>query len=120
MASYLMEPDLSVLAHYLAGGEIVSAQLPSPSTWTAEKKLAAAVLAAALVEVRDRHDQCHYRRRVQEDLQWIMSNDVDWPFSFLRLCQLFALDPDYVRQVVGKWMQQTSMRRQVSLHRHAA
>jgi len=120
MASYLMEPDVSVLSHFLAGGEIVAAQQPSPSSWTPEKKLAAAVLTGALVEVRDRHDQPEYRRRVREDLDWIFSDEAEWPFSFVRLCQVFALEPEYVRGVVQKWMQRTSTRRQVSLHRHAA
>lgn len=120
MASYLIEPDVAVLNHFLAGGEIVAAQQPSPSSWTPEKKLAAAVLAGALVEVRDRHDQPEYRRRVQEDLNWIFSEESQWPFSFLRLCQLFALEPEYVRGIVNKWVLRTATRRQVSLHRHAA
>lgn len=120
MASRLMEPELSVLSHFFAGGEIVSAQLPSPSIWTAEKKLAAAVLAGALVEVRDYHDQPQYRRRVEQDLDWIMMDDAVWPFSFVRLCHLFGLEPEYVRKTVTHWLQQPAIRRQVSLHRHAA
>ncbi len=120
MASCLMNSDVAVISHLLAGGEIVAAQLPTPSQWSAEKKLAAAVLAGALVEVRDRHDQPHYDRRIQEDLKWIYSDDATWPFSFVRLCQLFGLEPEYVRVVVQRWMAGTTCPRQVSLHRHAA
>ena len=48
-------PGLAVIDHLMAGGEMVPAQLPSATNWSAEKKLAAAVLASALVEVRDHH-----------------------------------------------------------------
>jgi hypothetical protein len=96
---------LGTLEHLLCGGEMLSTQLPSASDWSAEKRLAGAVLMAALVEIRDRHGDPAYRRRVSQDLEWIDSDDVEWPFSFVRLCELFALDPTWVREVVARWCQ---------------
>ena len=110
------------LEHLLAGGEMLSSQLPSASDWSAEKRLAGAVLMAALVEVRDRHADPAYHRRVKQDLEWIQSEDVEWPFSFVRLCQLFGLDPQWVRQVVARWCQASpaTPRRQSTKYCHAA
>ena len=113
---------LTMLEHLLSGGEILSTQLPSASQWSAEKRLAGAVLMAALVEIRDRHADPAYRRRVSQDLEWIASDDVEWPFSFVRLCQLFALDPTWVREVVARWRQAApaSAKRQSTKYCHAA
>ncbi len=46
---------LSVIDSLMAGGELLPAQLPVASHWSPEKRLAAAVLASALVEIRDHH-----------------------------------------------------------------
>jgi len=114
--------DLGIIDHLLAGGEMVSAQLPRRSNWSPERKLAGAVFAQALIEIRDRHADPKYARRVAEDLDWIASDDTAWPYSFVPLCELFGLEPDYVRLVVQRWLQQEAptVYRQVSAHRHAA
>jgi hypothetical protein len=113
---------LTMLEHMLAGGEMLSTQLPSVSDWSAEKRLAGAVLMAALVEIRDRHSDPSYRRRVAQDMEWIQSDDVEWPFSFVRLCQLFGLDPVWVREIVARWRQapHSAPRRQSTKYCHAA
>ncbi len=123
LANHDADPrELGVIGHLLAGGEMMPAQMPSASNWTPEKKLAAAVLAQALVEVRDRHDERTYRQRVAEDLAWIFSDDAEWPYSFIPLCHLFGLEPDYVRGVVRAWtsVPTSGVPRQCSAHRHAA
>ncbi|MCK6553507.1 hypothetical protein L6Q96_02805 [Candidatus Binatia bacterium] len=114
--------DLGVIDHLLAGGEMVAAQLPRRSNWSPERKLAGAVLAQALIEVRDRNGDPKYRRRVAESLAWIDSDDTGWPFSFVPLCHLFGLEPAYVRVVVRRWLDQAppTVYRQCSAHRHAA
>jgi hypothetical protein len=114
--------DNKAVEDWLACGEILASQLPSASTWSPEKWLAGAVLAAALVEVRDRHDDVTYARRVHEDLQWIRSDDTQWPYSFVRLCQLFSLEPEYVRAVVDRWLRTPVQRhiRNTAPHRQAA
>jgi hypothetical protein len=114
--------DTRIIEHLLATGEMVSAQLPSPSRWSPERKLAGAVLASALIEVRDRHADPKYRRKVVEDLEWIGSEDVSWPYAFIPLCHLFGLEPNYVRRVVRHWLRREppAVQRQCSAHRHAA
>ena len=113
---------LAVIDHLMAGGELLPSQLPSASCWTAEKRLAAAVLASALVEIRDHHGSRGHRRSVAEALEWVESDDGTWPFSFLRLCGLFALEVEWVRLVVRQWIgTPRAARKPVSfLYRHAA
>jgi len=110
-----------LIEHFQAGGEMVSAQLPSPSSWSPEKKLAAAVLASTLIHVRDHHGAATHRRAVQKDLEWIMSDEVCWPYSFIPLCHGLDLEPEWVRRMVRRWMVRAGRRiRQSSVHRSAA
>ena len=110
------------LESLLTCGEILPAQLPSPSNWSPERKLAGAVFASALVEIRDRQADPNYRLRVKRALEWISSEDVEWPFSFIPLCHLFNLEPEYVRGIVQRWLREgpAQQPRQSSAHRHAA
>jgi hypothetical protein len=96
--------DLPVLDHLLAGGAVVAAQMPSPCRWSPERRLAGAVLASALVEVREHHAKPGYRRAVGKDLEWIFSDDQQWPYSFVRLCEALGVEPDYVRVWVQRWL----------------
>jgi len=114
--------DLGIIDHLLAGGEMLAAQLPRRSNWSPERKLAGAVLAQALIEIRDRHGDPKYQRRVAESRAWIASDDTTWPYSFVPLCELFGLEPEYVRTVVRRWLEQEppTVYRQCSAHRHAA
>ena len=114
--------EAGVLGHLLATGDILPSQLASPSNWSPEKKLAGAVLAHTLMEIRDHHGEAHYRRRVSQDLEWVSSTDAEWPYAFVPLCELFGLEPEYVRGVVARWTQSGTSRTQRawSAHRHAA
>lgn len=100
--------QLKVLQDLMAGAEITPAQLASTTNWSPEKRLASAVLSAALLEIRTHAGDPRHRRRIQEDLEWVFSDDREWPFSFLRLCDLFDLDVDWVRETVGEWMESGS------------
>jgi len=105
----------------MAAGQMVTAQLPTPSKWTAEKRLAAAVFASALVEVRDQAGVPRRRHDVAETVEWVLSDDMEWPYSFLRLCQLFDLEPEWVRTVVRRWLQAARKQaRRSSIYRQAA
>ena len=117
-----LSAGLAVIDDLMAGGVMLPAQLPAPTQWTAERKLAAAVLASALVEVRDHHGAPGHRRRVEEALEWIASDETDWPFSFVRLCELFGLEVEWVRGVVANWVRVPSAdRKSISfLYRQAA
>ncbi|HVO28302.1 MAG TPA: hypothetical protein VMW56_32265 [Candidatus Margulisiibacteriota bacterium] len=114
--------DTSVVGHLLATGEMLPSQMPSPSDWSPEKKLAGAVLAHTLIEIRDHHGDPQYRRRIAQDLEWVNSDDTEWPYSFVPLCELFGLEPEYVRSTVMRWtqMQPAEPQRPWSAHRHAA
>jgi hypothetical protein len=114
--------DGSTVGHMLATGEMLPSQMPSPSNWSPEKKLAGAVLAQTLMEIRDHTRDPHYRRRVAQALEWVNSNDAEWPYSFVPLCELFGLEPSYVRTVVARWAEgeSTQQQRPWSAHRHAA
>jgi hypothetical protein len=111
----------SVVDGLMAAGALLPAQMPSASGgWSPEKRLAAAVLSGALTEIQVHHGRRSHRRRVAEALEWIRSNDTAWPFSFLRLCALFALDPDWVRAAVERWTRMPPLERgQVGLRRAA-
>lgn len=116
--------DLKVIEHMLARGEIVAAQLPQQSLWSREKKLAAAAFTAALINVRDNAHSTNRRRQreVLQDVAWVESDDAEWPYSFLRLCELFSLEPQWVRTRVQNWLAtpQDTAGRRFSAHRHAA
>jgi hypothetical protein len=113
--------DLAVLDNLMAAGQMLATQQASASDWSPEKRLAAAVLASALVEIRDHHADRSYGRRIEQDLEWIGSEEAEWPFSFVRLCQVFDLDPAWVREAVARWMARpTSAGRPATPYRQAA
>ena len=95
--------DVSHIEHLMASASVLASQQASASTWSPEKRLAAAILSSTLAEIRDRHDDPAYEDQVAEDLEWIYSDEVEWPFSFLRLCDVFGLDPAWVRFSVEQW-----------------
>ena len=97
-----------ILEHLIACATVVAAQLPSQSNWSPEKRLAGTVLASALVEIRDYHDDRVHCRRVRENLEWVASDESEWPFSFVRLCHLFDLEPTWVRMIVRRWVTEPS------------
>lgn len=115
-----IEGDLPRVIDGLMSAEVLlPAQLPLPSRWSAEKRLAAAVLASALNELQLYRGRAAHRRQLEDTMQWVHSEEVEWPFSFLRLCALFDLDPQWVRAVVDGWMGAATERRRM-IYRHAA
>jgi len=94
--------QLGVLRALLTGGEILPAQLPSPSHWGPELRLAAAVFVQAMSDIRLRRPGNHIL--VSSAARWVRSNDVSWPLSFLRVCELLQLDAEWVRQTVHRWL----------------
>jgi hypothetical protein len=117
------DPRATAVEQLLAGGELLPAQTPTRSTWSPEKKLAGAVLSAALLEVRERHADPRYAQRVREDVAWIFSDDRAWPYAFLPLCAQFDLEPGWVRRMVVGWLRthgRDRAPRQLAPHRLAA
>ncbi len=67
-----------------------------------EKVLLLAVLEDAIHCYRkfaSAHDRAG-RERFREVEQWLVGGGNDWIFAFETLCELLALDPDYVRRGV--------------------
>jgi len=113
--------ELASIEHLMAGGEVLPSQARSLSTWTPEKRLAGAVLASALVSVRDHHGDPRHADDVEEDLAWIRSDEPGELFDFRRLCDLFDLDAAWVRETVERWCRTApQVRRAFSLSRDAA
>jgi hypothetical protein len=67
---------------------------------TPERELAVAVLENATTELRNnryaRGRRC--QRYYMQAYQWIASDDREWPFSFVNLCEFLALSPQALRQ----------------------
>jgi hypothetical protein len=113
--------EVSVIEHLMAAGDILPSQVSSRSTWSPERRLAGAVLGQTLVEIRDHSHNLQYQRHIVADLEWVASDDTSWPYSFLRLCEVIGLEPEYVRWRVRQWTQPIPRPRQRrwSVHRHA-
>lgn len=110
----------AALRDMLIGGEILAAQLASPSHWSPELRLAAAVMTQAMTDVRMRRRDGRDHIQVGATMRWINSNDSTWLLSFLRVCELLQLDPDWVRQTVRGWMRRDADTGRGGNYRHAA
>ena len=100
------EEPITVLRDLIEGGEILPTQLPSASHWTPEVRLAAAVLAQAIADVRWRRPDGRDRIRANAALRWLRSDDGIWPYAFLRICEVLQLEPAWVRDRVNGWLRE--------------
>jgi hypothetical protein len=64
-----------------------------------ERELAAAVLDAAISDLRNyRYARRRRRQRMYwQTYQWVASNDREWPFSFVNICEFLRLSPAALR-----------------------
>ena len=80
----------------------------SPYHGRPEAALMHAVLEDAVNCVRyglratDRRKQ----RLAREAEEWLLSDEAEWPFSFLNICTVLGLEPQYIRRGVQRWHQQ--------------
>ncbi len=75
------------------------------SQLTPERRLMAAVLEDAVncfLKYRFATDR-RSRRFFREADEWVMSEDMEWPFSFERICDALGLDPSYLRRGLRRW-----------------
>ena len=72
-----------------------------------EMRLALAVLEDALRCVLRHHASrvVEQRRAAREAFAWLRSDDDSPPFTFVHICQLFDLDPDWIRVTVRRHLQ---------------
>ena len=45
-----------------------------------------------------RYSSKRYLRLAQEAEEWFASDDAQWPFAFVNVCQVLGLNPAYIRQ----------------------
>lgn len=70
-----------------------------------EHRLMLAVLedAAHCYQVRCASDDPRDRRVFRETADWFASDETTSPFCFVTICQVFELDPDYLRTGLRHW-----------------
>ncbi len=78
-----------------------------PHTERGEVRLMRAVLADALLCFQKYAlSPRRARQRLHEEAkEWIFANEHHWPFSFVNVCAVLGLDPDYIRLLLKRWQQ---------------
>ncbi len=73
-----------------------------------EQRLMLAVLEEAINCLQQYHQMTSHRARrlFCEAEEWIMHDDFHWPFSFARICLALAIDHEYLRAGIQRWMTQ--------------
>lgn len=86
---------------------------PGTGIQRGERLLMLATLEDGIRTILCAPDGRNSRKQVNEDIEWLTSDDRCEPFSFLNLCESLDIDPDYVRaRVLGIHARQDlSMRR---------
>lgn len=66
-----------------------------------------AVLADALncLLKASKKDGRREQRLAKETAEWVFTDEVDWPFSFVNICAALRIDPAYIRRGLLRWMQ---------------
>jgi hypothetical protein len=94
----LFEPDTLLSAQYFEN-------LRSKTFVEPEKRLMLAVLEDAInCFLLNLTAQSGRRKKLfNETEDWIMAQDDDWIFSFVSVCEILRLNPEYVRQGLLRW-----------------
>lgn len=98
-----------LLEHMFAPPSVDAGQVPMHSysrLESGEMRLALAILEDALRCALRHHDSHITEQRIaaREAMEWIRSEDDSPPFTFVRVCQLFDLDPDWIRDALHRHM----------------
>jgi len=70
--------------------------------WQPERRLMLAVLEDAIDAYLDNVGAPRGNRRVRfnEAASWFRSNDTEWPFSFVCICDALGIDPALIRRML--------------------
>jgi len=70
-----------------------------------EKRLMLAVLEDAVLCFQKGSSAGDRRRKAlfPDAEEWIMEENRDWPFSFENICEVFGINPAYLRQGLLRW-----------------
>ena len=96
-----LEPEVMLPSQFYFRGGLDASLQP-------EKRLMLAVMEDAVgtfqkyVWARDRAGQ----RLLAEVEDWFESNDLEWPYSFVNICNALSLDVDFMRGGLRRWKQQ--------------
>ena len=93
----LFQPDTLLPAQYHDGFK--------RQTLEPERELILAVLEDAVVCFQKyfRSTGEKEKRLFEDTEEWFVSDDREWIFSFINICDLLGLDPDYVRKGLWRW-----------------
>ena len=110
----LFQPDTLVQAQYHAG---FKRQALEP-----ERELVLAMLEDAVVCFQKyfRSTREKEMRIFAETEAWFVSDDREWIFSFINICDLLGLDPDYLRKGLWRWRDAASESRGGDKFNHGA
>ena len=94
----LFQPDPLVPAQYLDGFRRQSPLEP-------ERELVLAMLEDAVVSFQKYLGSTREKeKRIFAEIEeWFGSDDREWIFSFLNVCDLLGLDADYLRKGISRW-----------------
>jgi len=72
-------------------------------------ELMLAVLEDAMRTYKDGVDSSIPSKRVEafKVEAWAASDDTDWPFAFVNVCNAVGLTPEYLRTAMKKWRRKT-------------
>jgi hypothetical protein len=101
-----------VMARMFAPPSVDPGQMPmnvATRIDSGEMRLALAVLEDALRCTLRHHDSrvVEQQRAAREAMAWLQSDDDAPPFTFVCICQLFDLDPDWIRVTVQRGLHRT-------------
>jgi hypothetical protein len=94
----LFQPDILAPAQYFDG--LMKEQARAP-----ERDLALAMLEDAVMCFQKYlKSTCEKERHIfTETEEWFLSDDQDWVFSFLNLCDFLGLDLEFLRKGLFRW-----------------
>jgi len=101
----LFEPDTLVSTQYL---ESFHRRTPTEP----EKMLMLAVLEDAIncFQVNVMAERGRAKKLFDETVAWFLDRNDDWIFSFVSICQILNLNPEYVRGGLFRWKEKTIAR----------
>ena len=107
----LLLSDLGVASQILSSTVILPAQFFSSSegidTTRGEVALMRAVLEDAIgcFQKQMVSNGRRTQRLAREAEEWFFTDDDHWPFSFVNICAVLGLDPEYIRMGLKRWRQ---------------
>jgi hypothetical protein len=103
--------DLGAASQLLPPASVLPEQFytppPSVDSGRGEVALMRAVLEDAVTCFQKQSLKSGRRaqRLFRETEEWFFSDNHHWPFSFLNICGVLGLDPDYIRLGLKRWCQ---------------